>query len=478
MPALRLSGQIYHNIGPIQNEINDKPQFLQCFFYDNTEIDDCFTDEEWKVYNKMMCEIREHNSFLKSIKTHVEQFESEDNAQRIPLYRLIISDTPPPQAPTRTYNKPLCTEVAAIVAGADSDVQFNYDRIVTIQSRGGGIRRIEDTHSSYDPLAYVCTHVKGDKGWTYDIPRSRGGGYVTPMEYYSYRAQVRDDISTNEIEHDALLFGGLLAQQYWCDQWIKVENQRLKWIKFNQKQLKCELYQGLADAVRANDTKSVGSYTVLPSSHIGSKRHQYQSYQDAMALAREFGKSDYFITITCNPEWPEIVEACRGEPSWKRPDIQNRVFHMKLRELLDDLLNKQVLGRVASYVWVIEFQKRGLPHSHLLITMVEQDKPKNADDYDKVVCAEIPNPDSYSQLYSIVTKHMIHGPCGKEYNPHCPCIEKDTGLCTKNFPKKFCDETKDEEDSYPEYRRRSPEKGGYTYTRLDHSGNPICIIDN
>ena len=32
-------------------------------------------------------------------------------------------------------------------------------------------------------------------------------------------------------------------------------------------------------------------------------------YQDAMAIVRTFGKPDLFVTMTCNPTWPEIAAA-------------------------------------------------------------------------------------------------------------------------------------------------------------------------
>ena len=55
---------------------------------------------------------------------------------------------------------------------------------------------------------------------------------------------------------------------------------------------------------------------------------------------------------------------------------------------------------------------------------------------------------------------MVHGPCGK-YNPDSPCMSD--GSCTKNYPKPFCDRTTiDPDNTYPEYRRQSPEKGGRT----------------
>ena len=75
---------------------------------------------------------------------------------------------------------------------------------------------------------------------------------------------------------------GKIALQYWCDNWLKIEEQRLKFFQFHQRQIKSDLYQGLADAVAANDHRNAGSYTVLPATHIGSPRQQHQSYQNAI----------------------------------------------------------------------------------------------------------------------------------------------------------------------------------------------------
>jgi len=35
--------------------------------------------------------------------------------------------------------------------------------------------------------------------------------------------------------------------------------------------------------------------------------------------------------------------------------------------MLDDIIKNQMFGKVKAYVTVIEFQKRGAPHSHTLI---------------------------------------------------------------------------------------------------------------
>ena len=176
------------------------------------------------------------------------------------------------------------------------------------------------------------------------------------------------------------------------------------------------------------------------------------NYQDAMAIVRKHKKPDLFITFTCNPNWPEILRELRGsEPAWARKDLIVRVFHIKLKQLLDDLLNKHVLGKPVAYLHVIEFQKRGLPHAHILLILAAEDKPRTVDDYDTIVCAEIPSLEQ-PLLREIVLKSMIHGPCG-QLNPNCVCMVN--GKCIKRFPKVCNPATKISEDSYPEYRRRN-----------------------
>jgi len=77
--------------------------------------------------------------------------------------------------------------------------------------------------------------------------------------------------------------------------------------------------------------------------------------------------------------------------------------------------------------------------------------------YDKIVCAELPNPDILPKLYKAVTTHMLHGPCG-HINPQCVCMDKDTKKCSNEFPKSFCDFTNDDNDSFPTYRRRAQKR--------------------
>jgi hypothetical protein len=95
----------------------------------------------------------------------------------------------------------------------------------------------------------------------------------------------------------------------------------------------------------------------------------YECYQNAMAIVREYGKPDFFVTFTCNPKWREIKEHLfSGQTATDRPDLCVRVFNLKLQELLNDLTSG-MFGKVISFIYTIEYQKRGLPHAHILITL-------------------------------------------------------------------------------------------------------------
>ena len=74
-----------------------------------------------------------------------------------------------------------------------------------------------------------------------------------------------------------------------------------------------------------------------------------------------------------------------------RPDLISKIFNIKLIALLDDLLVKKVLGAVAAQIYVIEWQKRGLPHAHILLCLEEPDKIKAIEQVDAIVSAEIPD---------------------------------------------------------------------------------------
>ncbi|XP_021745360.1 uncharacterized protein LOC110711289 [Chenopodium quinoa] len=171
-----------------------------------------------------------------------------------------------------------------------------------------------------------------------------------------------------------------------------------------------------------------------------------------MALVTHYGKPDLFLTMTCNPSWREIVdELLPGQTAQDCPDLITRIFHAKFEEFKMDVVEKGALGKVIAYVYVIEFQKRGLPHVHMLLILDEKDKLKSPEEYDTFVRAEIPDRDEEPRLYDAVLKHMTHNPCG-EGRQNSSCMEN--GVCKRKFPKPFAESTVQGKNSYPIYRCR------------------------
>jgi len=277
--------------------------------------------------------------------------------------------------------------------------------------------------------------------------RSEKRHNITCLQYYAHRLSVRESFSP-------IFYGGKLFQQYVVDAYIRVEAGRLQYIRTKQNDLRVELYQGLMDHINTQtETRNLqpGKIVVLPSSFQGSPRAMQQNYQDAMAIVAKFGKPDLFLTFTCNPKCQDVQKALLpGQQAQDRPGIVARVFQQHLRELMMDIRKKHVLGKPVAHIYVIEFQKRGLPHCHLLIILADNSKLREPADIDSIISAEIPDPTQHPELFQVIKTTMVHGPCGL-LNKHAPCMLDDK--CTKDYPKEFRETTALATDGYPLYKR-------------------------
>jgi hypothetical protein len=110
------------------------------------------------------------------------------------------------------------------------------------------------------------------------------------------------------------------------------------------------------------------------------------------------------------------------------------VFKIKLKELINDIHKKHILGRTIAKIYVIEFQKRGLPHAHILIFFAEDYKPHTVKDVNRMTSAELLNLKTNKLAHEMVARCMMHGPCGAMFL-NAPCMEE--GKCKKQYPCKF-----------------------------------------
>lgn len=250
--------------------------------------------------------------------------------------------------------------------------------------------------------------------------------------------------------------------------YVALEHSRLQFYRLNQNQIRAELYTGIREALDNENQPLRGRQVILPSSFVGGPRHMQQLYQDSMALVARFGRPSLFITMTANPKWTEITDCLEyGQTAEDRPDLVARVFHMKFHSLLDDVTKHGRLGTCLSHCYTIEFQKRGLPHAHLILILDDQSTPRTAAEIDMIVSAELPCPETEPLLYAAVTQYMLHGPCTRGRKCYT-----ESG-CRLRFPRPFLDETTISEDSYPSYRRRNTNRSFQRGPNTYHNGHVV-----
>ena len=328
---------------------------------------------------------------------------------------------------------------------------------------------ISDSHSLYHTLAYPLLFPTGKSGWHWQMQRwdaAMDAKRVSLTDYMRYTLMHRDERThVQQCER--------LALEFYCDAWAQVEARMASFHKQPSQQAryrvgrKCAIDDQLH--VEGGNISDASVPMILPSSFVGSSKWYHmvimltlgvtlllfahslsQLYMDAMALPMRFHKPDLFITVTCNPKWPELTAALPDGSHWRHhPDIVARVFCLKFKSIMNDILEGQIFGKVQAYVWRVEWQARGLPHVHLLIIL---DNPLlSARHIDAFVSAEVPDPDTQPELHQLVQDFMMHTPC--DCDPKAGCREGGNP-CKRHFPKDMSRTTVIMHDAYPKYRRR------------------------
>ncbi|UYV60223.1 hypothetical protein LAZ67_1000470 [Cordylochernes scorpioides] len=441
MPTFKVQGQVYHVIGSLLPEPDSEHKFLLIYFIDNYESQvtarcNMTANLNRDLVRSLQDLLHAHNHYIQSFKAALETLP-QNHAD----YRVIIhSDKLPPEEHERRYNAPMTNEIALLMVGQEFG-----PRDIELHCRNNLTQRISEIHQAYDPLQYPLIFCRGEVGYSVSLPQVNPSTReimqktVSCMNFYAYRMMTRAG------EFNSLLRYGMLTNQFWVDMYAKVESERLSFIRRNQKKLRTENYIHLQDALRADENlANIGQIVILPSSFTGGPRYLHELTQDAMTYVRSYGRPQLFITFTCNPQWKEIQMHLFSNNSAKdRYDLISRVFHLKMKKLIYLVTKAELFGPCKCFMFTIEWQKRGLPHAHLLLWLTNIIRPNQIDE---VIQAEIPDINLDPELHAIVMKQMVHGPCGV-LNTNSPCM-KD-GKCSKKYPKGFYETTSTTEDSYP-----------------------------
>lgn len=455
-PSFVIHGELRHRTGSLMHPPEKEPRYAQLYIYDpdTALLYRCRNNPHLRedVMKIIQDTLLEHNPFpAKYRQAHEILCQPGVGDANIPV-RLHYSSA----QDRRRYNLPTADEIAVILPGDGNDDPSGM-RDILLHLRGqNGLMRINECHPAYLPLHYVLFFPFGELGWEPGLKRWNvdancpSTSRITQMDYYSYRLFQRKG------EFSTILRGGRLNQEFVVDAFAAIEQNRLTYMKLNQSKLRSELYKDLTEVIvrEGTDPNQVGRPMILPSSFLGSPRYMFEIFQDSMAITRYHHHPDIFLTMTANPKWPEITKALfPNQSASDRPDLVARVFELKRKALMKEIENNGVFGTKVAHVFTIEFQKRGLPHMHLLLFLAARDKIRTCAQVDKIVCAEIPDERDDPMLHETVLSCMIHGPCGSS------CLENN--VCTKRYPKAYADSTTMADDGYPTYRRRNT---GRTYT--------------
>ena len=219
----------------------------------------------------------------------------------------------------RNSSNTVYNEVAIVYSGEETD---ELKREICVYSTDYQPKAISHNRDIIDPLCYVLLFPFGDRGYNYNLQSARDKK-VYERRNYLYHLSLRKGQFT------PLLHSRKLKCQYICDAWLRVEKSQLQFIRNHQGQIRAELYAGLKDQLSRHSIEQnakPGRCVILPSTFEGSSRHMYESYQDAMCLVREYGKADYFVTLTCNPTTVEqnLSRAKRVRPASIAKKYENR----------------------------------------------------------------------------------------------------------------------------------------------------------
>ncbi|XP_035841504.1 uncharacterized protein LOC110919851 [Helianthus annuus] len=430
--VFRLQGQNYHRMGSLLPDDGEVPKFSQLYIYDSqNEVIESKTTRNNQLDSTTIKGLKD---MLDSCNPLVQSFGivrdcfQENEFQDVGLKLIGTRDKD-----GRVHNLPTTSEIAALIT-CDFDGAFDR-RDVVVRKKSGGLQRISELHPSYLALQYPLIFPYAEDGYRVGI---------------KHRGIVIDN------------------EQFLVDGYTMIESSRLNYIRTQQPKLRTQSLKNLNATIESgeNDASSCGKPILLPSSFTGGSRDMMQKYLDAMAICKSVGYPDLFITVTCNPNWPNIYRCLHDKTlnAEERPDIISRLFNCKLDHLIKYFKKDKFFGDIQashclkiSVMYIVEFQKRGLPHAHICLFLSAESKFPTASDIDRVISAEIPDKERDPELYELVKKFMIHGPCGTD-NPLCPCMVQQK--CSKKFPKKYVDETYVDSEGYLVYLRRKTSNTG------------------
>ncbi|GBM74318.1 hypothetical protein AVEN_193308-1 [Araneus ventricosus] len=162
MPTFKVQGQVYHRIGSLYPLPNEKPKFLQIYFVgDGTQQAEQRCKNVPQTRQDIVLQLQDllnhHNCYVHSFKSAMNKISPEFKV-------VILADKTSHGEHKRRFNAPATDEVALIMVGEQHGA-----RDIILEERSGIIKKIPDTHRSYDALQYPLLFWQEEDGYHFEL---------------------------------------------------------------------------------------------------------------------------------------------------------------------------------------------------------------------------------------------------------------------------------------------------------------------
>ena len=154
----------------------------------------------------------------------------------------------------------------------------------------------------------------------------------------------------------------LLREEFLCAQYGRLLNMKIQYYLKAEKS-----YFAREDEIKdPNLLKEYGEKTFIPTFLTNFDFYWKNLQNRCFTLSSILGHPTFFLTITFNPYWPEVVALKRAPTAYGDGSVVSVIFKFKLKSTIKFIKKSNILGKILGYVYRIEYQNRGYLHAHLL----------------------------------------------------------------------------------------------------------------
>ena len=187
MPIFKVKSQVYHLVGSLLPPSDGQHKSLQIYCMGDERLEarqrcNNIRGTRQDIVIELQQMLHQHNTYVHIFKTALQRMPSD-------AYKVVIrADKRPVGEHARRFNAPTTDEVAIVIAGNEFD-----RRDIVLEKKDNQLRRVAETHRSYDALQYPLIFWAGEDGYHFLIPRTDpttgmpiGGKKVSAMNFYAY----------------------------------------------------------------------------------------------------------------------------------------------------------------------------------------------------------------------------------------------------------------------------------------------------